>query len=75
MQLKPGTWIVFSSKADADSFRAVAVNETTAGPNQTTVILSKPIDVVSDAYLYNRTAAELQLHQKIDELETRLKNK
>lgn len=75
MQIPVGTWIVFSSKDDAEQFRALAINETKAGPTPATVVTIKPLQIISPAWIGERDAAELSLHKKIDELEAQLKNK
>ncbi|HEY4360327.1 MAG TPA: hypothetical protein VGN17_05140 [Bryobacteraceae bacterium] len=72
MQLPAGSWIVFPSVADAQAFRAVAINETKDGPTKTTVVLTAPMCLASTAYMVARDKVELQLHQQIDENKTKV---
>lgn len=66
LRLPAACWIVFSSKSDAEAFRAVAVNETKPGPNATTLITTKELEVVSTSYIENRDETEVQLNKMID---------
>ncbi len=73
--LPAGTRLVFRDAAAAERFRAVALNEISrySGGDAKTVVLGKPLQIVSPAWIEEVETIELDLHRKIDQLETELR--
>lgn len=71
MQLPANTWIVFPSPVYAAQFRTLTINESRQGPNLTTVILDKPVVVVSEAWIAERNEAVIRLSEQIDTAKAR----
>jgi hypothetical protein len=64
MTIRSGTFLEFSTAAEADQARAALVNETKADGHSGKVLkLTKDLAIVTPAYLQERDAAELLLHE------------